>query len=195
MERIRVSINQTRLLARAEALFLKGEYQSALQTYGILLKEFPKLDEARMGIYLSDLGLENDDEAQALFDYYHSIKDKQEDAVQIINDIIESLDASKNTLQELISSHVASQLELDGISYNDFKELIKTRGDFKQTFEDIMFSTKVIITTKEELMNFIVELKKGGFEEMALQYLDDTANLFANDQDILELYKLFDKEA
>ena len=111
-----MSINQTRLLERAEALFLKGEYKSALQTYGILLKEFPKLDEARMGIYLSDPGLESDDEAQALFDYYYSIKDKQEDAVQIINEIIESLDASKNTLQEIILNHMSSRLELDGIS-------------------------------------------------------------------------------
>ncbi len=189
-----MSINQTRLLERAEALFLKGEYKSALQTYGILLKEFPKLDEARMGIYLSDLGLENDDEAQALFDYYYSIKDKQDDAVQIINEIIESLDASKNTLQEIILNHMSSRLELDGISYSDFKNLINARGDFKQTFEDIMFSTKVVITSKEELVDFIVQLKNGGFEDMALRYLDDTASLFANDQDILELYKLFGKE-
>ncbi|MDD5406435.1 MAG: hypothetical protein PHE73_05810 [Sulfurovaceae bacterium] len=189
-----MSINQARLLKQAEALFLKGEYKSALQTYGILLKEFPKLDEARMGIYLSDLGMESDDEAQALFDYYYSIKDKQEDAIGIINEIIESLDASKNTLQEIISNHMSSQLELDGISYSDFKSLINTRGDFKKTFEDIMFSTKVVITTKEELVDFIKELKNGGFDEMALKYIDESASLFANDQEIMELYKLFEKE-
>lgn len=189
MERIRV--NSERLLKLAESQFLKKEYKNALQSYGEVLKENPKMDEAKMGVYLSDLGLDSDDEAQALFDYYHTIKDSSENAVEIINDIIDSLDETKYSINQLISRHMDMQAEVDGITYDDFMSLVKKSGDFKSVFENIMFSTRVVITTKEDLIDFITKLSENGFKDMALSYLDDMSNIFPQDQEILELYKLF----
>jgi len=66
--------------------------------------------------------------------------------------------------------------------------LCLSRGSFKKTFEDIMFSTKVVITDKEEFIDFVTKLAREGFDEMALGYLDASVSLFGNDQDILALY-------
>jgi len=182
-------ISQDLLLQRAEYEFLQGNYAKALRSYGLILRDYPTLDEAKIGVYLSDLGIESEEEAQALFDYYQMIKSEKENAVDIIDGLIENLDSSKHKLQELLVEPLEEQIEYgDGIRYSDFQELVKSRGSFKETFEDIMFSTKVVITNKDEFIDFVTQLANEGFDEMALGYLDASANLFGNDQDILALY-------
>jgi len=49
-------------------------------TYGVLLIEFPENREAKIGVFLSDIGLESPQEAQAAdLDYYaHIIKDDKD---------------------------------------------------------------------------------------------------------------------
>lgn len=184
-------VNKNLLLQRAEHEFLQGEFSSALRDYGLLLKDYPALDEAKVGVYLSDLGIESSEEAQALFDYYQAIKDEKENAVEIIDSLIRSLDDSKGTLKELLVDPVQEQIEYgEGIRYSDFLALVESRGSFKKTFEDIMFSTKVIITEKDEFIDFVTRLSNEGFDEMALSYLDASSSLFGNDQEILALYNL-----
>jgi hypothetical protein len=92
-------------------------------------------------------------------------------------------------IQELLLDPVEEQVEYgDGIRYSDFLDLVKSRGSFKKTFEDIMFSTKVVITNKDEFIDFVTQLSNEGFDEMALGYLDASGHLFGNDQDVLALY-------
>jgi len=184
-------ISQNILLQRAEGAFLKGDYKDALISYGLILKDYPALDEARIGVYLSDLGIESEEEAQALFDYYQVIKTEKENAVDIIDGLIDSLDTSKQYIQDLLLNPVQEQVEYgDGIRYSDFLALVKSRGSFKKTFEDIMFSTKVVITEKDEFIDFVTQLANEGFDEMALNYLDATTSLFGDDQDVLALYNV-----
>ena len=184
-------ISQDLLLERAETEFLKGDYNNALRSYGLILKDYPLLDEARIGVYLSDLGSDSEEEAQALFDYYQMIKSEKENAVDIIDGLIDSLDSSKHDIQELLLNPIQEQVEYgDGIRYSDFLALVKSRGSFKKTFEDIMFSTKVVITDKDEFIDFVTKLANEGFDEMALGYLDATTNLFGDDQDVLALYNV-----
>jgi len=184
-----VKRNKNSLLKRAEEQFVNGEYEQSLQSYGLLLKDHPELGEARVGVYLSDLGMESDDDAQALFDYYQVIKGEKEDAAEIIDELIHTLDNSKNSIQELLMDPFREQAEYeDGIRYEDFMELVRSRGNFKQAFEDIMFSTKVIITNKEEFIDFVTRLADEGFREMALSYLDAISGTFGDDQDIYALY-------
>jgi len=56
-----------------------------------------------------------------------------------------------------------------------------------------MFSTKVVISNKDEFIDFVTRLSKEGFDEMALGYLDASIGLFGNDQDILGLYHVLRK--
>ncbi len=184
-------ISQDLLLQRAEGEFLKGDYKNALRSYGLILKDYPLLDEAKIGVYLSDLGAESEEEAQALFDYYQMIKTEKENAVDIIDGLIDSLDSTKHNIQELLLNPIQEQIEYgDGIRYSDFLALVESRGSFKKTFEDIMFSTKVVITDKDEFIDFVTKLADEGFDEMALGYLDATTNLFGDDQDVLALYNV-----
>ena len=184
-------LNKTLLLQRAEGEFLKGDFLKALRDYGLLLKDYPNLDEAKVGVYLSDLGIESGEEAQALFDYYQVIKDKNDNAVEIIDSLIRSLDSSKDMIKELLVDPIEEQIEYsEGIRYSDFLALVDSRGSFKKTFEDIMFSTKVVITNKDEFIDFVTKLTEEGFDEMALSYLDASSSLFGNDQEILALYTL-----
>ena len=184
-------ISQNLLLQRAEDEFLKGDYRNALRSYGLILKDYPLLDEAKIGVFLSDLGIESEEEAQALFDYYQVIKNEKENAIDIIDGLIESLDSSKYKLQELLLDPLEEQVEYgDGIRYSDFLKLIESRGSFKKAFEDIMFSTKVVITDKDEFIDFVTQLAHEGFDEMALGYLDATTSLFGDDQDVLALYNV-----
>ena len=184
-------ISQNLLLKRAEGEFLKGDYQNALISYGLILKDYPALDEAKIGVYLSDLGVESEEEAQALFDYYQVIKTEKDNAVDIIDGLIDTLDSSKKYIHELLLNPVQEQVEYgDGIRYSDFLLLIESRGSFKKAFEDIMFSTKVVITEKDEFIDFVTQLANEGFDEMALNYLDATTSLFGDDQDVLALYNV-----
>lgn len=177
------------LLERAEVAFLEGNFKVALHTYGLVLSENSNIDEARIGVYLSELGYESQDEAQALFDYYHMIKESKKNAVDIIEGLIESLDSTKLELKKLLIDPVEKQIEYgDGIRYSDFLSLVQSRGNFKQAFEDIMFSTKVVITDKDEFIDFVTRLSNEGFDEMVLGYLDAASHLFGNDQDVLALY-------
>ena len=184
-------VNRDLLLERAEGEFLKGDYRKALRDYGLILKDYPSLDEARIGVYLSDLGIESEEEAQALFDYYQVIKSEKPNAVDIIDGLIDSLDSSKKQIHELLMDPLEEQVEYgDGIRYSDFVLLIESRGSFREAFEDIMFSTKVVITDKDEFIDFVTQLAKEGFDEMALGYLDATTSLFGDDQDVLALYNV-----
>lgn len=188
-------VNQALLLKRAEESFLKGDFSGALREYGLILKDNPMLNDAKVGAYLSDLGSDSKEEAIALFDYYYAIKDHKDDAVEIIDGLIDNINDTKSQLKELILDPLEEQVEYgDGIRYGDFLELVEQRGDFKTAFEDIMFSSKVVITNKDEFIHFVESLVKDGFKDMAISYLDSSSVLFGNDQDVLALYKLIDNE-
>ena len=184
-------VSQETLLQRAEGEFVKGDFFKALREYGLILKDYPSLDEAKVGVYLSDLGVESEEEAKALFDYYQVIKNEKTNAVEIIDGLIRSLDSSKLQIQELLLDPLEEQVEYgEGIRYSDFLALVESRGSFKKTFEDIMFSTRVVITNKDEFIDFVTKLSHDNFDEMALQYLDASAHYFGNDQEVLALYHI-----
>ena len=183
------------LLSRAEEQFTSGNYEHALTTYGLLLKEYPSDSDAQIGVYLCDIGLESADEAQALFDYYQIIKSEQENASEVMVNLLSTLDVSQGQVAELLNSTIDKVEYKDGIGYQDFLKFIEERGDFQRAFEDVMFSTRVILKNKEEYILFITELIEKGQTELATQFLDSLSNSFVDDQEIYALYhKLKEKK-
>jgi len=180
-----------KILERAENYFYSGEYEEALRIYGILLKDFPDLKEARIGAILSDIAKENDEEAQALFEYYQVLrKENSEDAEKIIEDMIDSLDDTFEKISTILDGILLGREEyVNGISYDDFKELVNQRGSFKRAFEDIMFSTRVIITDKDDLLDFLQELVNNGFSEMAMRYIEGVAIAYPGEEKIQDIIK------
>ena len=180
-----------KILERAENYFYSGEYEEALRIYGILLKDFPDLKEARIGAILSDIANENDEEAQALFEYYQVLrKENSEDAEKIIEDMIDSLDNTLEKISSILDGMLFGRDEYaNGISYDDFKELVNQRGSFKRAFEDIMFSTRVIITDKDDLLDFLQELVDNGFSEVAMRYIEGVAIAYPGEEKIQDIIK------
>jgi len=178
-----------KILERAENHFYRGEYEEAMRTYGILLRDHPSLEEARIGAILSDIAFENDEEAQALFEYYQVLKEeKNEEAERIIEDMIGSLDDAMAKISDLLEGTLfGSDEPMNGISYDDFRELVELRGSFRRAFEDIMFSTRVVITEKEELLDFLQQLVDNGFNEMAMRYIEGAAVAYPGEEKIQDL--------
>ena len=172
----------------ANRAFLNQDYKKALFYYSLILKQDPDNKEARIGALLSDLANEESDEATVLYDYYQSLKkEKNSDAEKIIEDIINSHDLTVEQISKFITEE-DNEIE-EGISYSDFKKHIENRGSFKRAFEDIMFSTKVIIYEKKDFLDFLEDLIENGFEEMALSYLEDATVLYPADTKIREIFE------
>jgi tetratricopeptide (TPR) repeat protein len=182
----KISLNT--LLTRAEEQFTSGKYENALRTYGQLLTEYPADSDAQIGVYLCDIGLESATEAQALFDYYQIIKNEQDDAREVMVNLLTTLDVSQGQVAEILNSNEDKAEYKNGIGYEDFLKFIDNRGDFKRAFEDIMFSTRVILKNKEEYILFITKLIEKDQIELATQFLDSLSNSFTNDQEIYTLY-------
>jgi len=195
-EEYRVNMtNKNILLRRAEDQFLNKDYTNALKIYGLILKDYPQLKDAKVGAYLSDMGFDLDDDAQALFDYYQVIKDSSDDAEDIIDELSQTIYATRIIVQEQMDGVMSSQQEYQsGISYDDFLLLIEDKGSFKEAFEDIMFSTKVIINSKESFIDFIKRLISANYQEVALKYLDAVGGNFGSSQDVYALYELIDRD-
>ena len=181
------------LLQRAEEQFLRKNYMDALKIYGLLLKDYPKFQEAEVGAYLSDMGLENDEDAQALFDYYQVIKRSTSHADEVIDNLMQAIHSTRVVIQQAFGEINKNTMYDGGIAYADFVQSIEDKGDFKQAFEDIMFSTRVVITEKEDFIDFMHRLIAAGYHDMALDYLDALAGDPAYDQDIYALYRLIPK--
>ncbi len=177
---------------QAEDLFLQKKYNDSLLKYASVLQKFPNDKDARIGVILSDMASEREDEAQAIFDYYLILKKQNPiDAVEVVEEIVETIDFNINQMtNKLIKSLEIKADYSNGISYQDFKQLVKINGNFKQVFENIMFSTKIIVIGKEEFMEFLSGLIENNFNEMALAYLDGAVDFFRNDP---QLRKLFEK--
>ncbi|MCI5969214.1 hypothetical protein [Helicobacter sp.] len=150
---------------------------------------------------LSDMAIEHEEEARALFDYYQVItqKNKQESqkdsskqfksAEEIILDMVQNFDQNIYTLN-LALTHL-EDIEVDkndGILYKDFENLEKEIG-FKEAFVDLMFSTKIIFTNKNEFLFFMQNLVKHGFKEVALHYFENIGNNLFFDKDFAKLYQ------
>jgi tetratricopeptide (TPR) repeat protein len=178
-----------RRLAQAEEHFFQGAYREAMHDYAMLLSDDPTMPEARIGAKLTDIAMENDEQAQALFEYYQLLKrENRDDAENVIEEIIDSMDDTIEKITELFESlGVGEPDTADGISYQEFKELVADRGDFRRAFEDIMFSTRVVISEKEDLLDFMQLLVEHGFDEMAIRYIESFALSFPDEERIVQL--------
>ena len=185
------SISKHKILTQANDSFSRSEYKSALEQFAMVLQNYPNSKEAYNGVILSEMALSGEGGAEALFDYYEILKESdKEEADEIMNEILHDLDGSLEKLSEVFAEPLRSRLEFeDGILYQDFKDIIESGKSFKETFENIMFSTRVIITKKEDFIDFLDNLIEHGFAEMALTYLESALSVYPSDALLKKLLK------
>ncbi|AFL69333.1 tetratricopeptide repeat protein [Sulfurospirillum barnesii] len=178
------------------AKFYEKNFKEALFEFSLALSEEPQSKEARIGAILCDLASHNEEQALALFEYYlMNQQNSSESFEELFQDMIDSVERNSEKIAHLFK-HNDLEMRINaenGIKYEDFLALINSRGSFKEAFEDIMFSTKVIISKKEDFVDFLSKLMENGFVEMSLNYLESAVTLFPNDEQLLSLIKKVQK--
>ncbi|SFV67825.1 FIG00469423: hypothetical protein [hydrothermal vent metagenome] len=184
-------VSKYKILSQAKESFSRAEYKRALLKFAEVLQNYPNSKEAFNGVILSEMALSGEDGAEALFDYYEVLKEEDKEQADIImSEILESLDGSLERLSEVFAEPLRERLEFeDGILYSDFKALIEEGGDFREVFENIMFSTRVIITKKEDFIDFLEKLIENDFSDMALTYLENALSLYPTESVLRTLLK------
>ena len=182
--------NIKKTLALAHSLFSNKEYDKALFLYSQVTSLDSTNVEYQLYCILCDLAYDNESKAQQLFEYFIVTKDINfDESVKYVQDIINAFDGDNDKMMGLLKEVSESNIKsLNAIEYRDFMELVESRGSFKEAYQDIMFSTKVAITTKKDLLDFINQLIENNFNKTAYSYLDGFNEFFTYDQDLTELY-------
>ncbi len=185
------SISKYKILTQAKDSFTKADFKNALDKFAMVLHSYPNSKEAYNGVILSEMAMSGEGGAEALFDYYEILReDDKEIADKIMSEILQNMDGSLEKLSEVFAEPLRDRLEFeDGILYQDFKAIIENGESFKETFENIMFSTRVIITQKEDFIDFVDNLIDHGFEEMALTYIENALSVYPSDRLLRKLLK------
>lgn len=189
-------ISKYKTLTQAKDSFSKSNFQNALEKFAIVLQDYPNSKEAYNGVILSEMALSGEGGAEALFDYYEILKDEDKEQADIImGDILQTMDGTLDKLGEIFSDPIRERLEYeDGILYKDFKQILAEGEGFKKTFENIMFSTRIIITKREDFLDFLDKLVENDFAEMALSYLENALSLYPSDQLLTKLLENLNKK-
>jgi len=182
-------ISKHKILTKAKDSFSKSNYKDALEEFAQVLQSYPNSKEAYNGVILSEMAMSGEGGAEALFDYYEILREEDEESANIIIDeIIQNLDGALEKLSEVLSDPVKDKLLYeDGILYQDFKLIIEKGENFREIFENIMFSTKVIITEKDDFLDFLDSLIEHDFDDMAFSYLENALKVYPNDMKLIKL--------
>ncbi|MEA2019806.1 MAG: hypothetical protein U9N59_15310 [Campylobacterota bacterium] len=184
------------LLKQAHSLFTAKQYDKALFLYSQVITSYPTNKEYQTYCLLCDIGHESDEKAQGLFDYFIVAKDENfDEAFKYVTDVVNAFDGDNEKMMGLLKDISHTSVEtLNAIEYKDFMELVQSRGSFTQAYQDIMFSTKVAITTKEDLVDFINKLIDNNFNKTAYNYLDGFNEFFSYDEDLTQLYEKLERK-
>ncbi len=185
------TISKYKTLTQAKDSFTQADYKNALDKFAFVLQNFPNSKEAYNGVILSEMAMSGEGGAEALFDYYEVLReDDQEEADKIMGDILKNMDGTLDALGKIFADPIRDRVELEnGILYQDFKDLIESGENFKDTFENIMFSTKVIITRKDDFIDFLENLIDHDYTDMALTYLENALGAYPADEPLRKLLK------
>ena len=188
-------LNSQEILKQAHSYFTDKKYDKALFLYSQVISKQPTNIEYQLYCLFCDIAYENEEKAQSLFDYFAIAKDKDfTEAVKYITDVINAHDGDNEKMMTMLKEISNTNIEsLNAIEYKDFMDLVQSRGSFKEAYQDIMFSTKVAITTKDELVDFIDKLIENNFNKTAQSYLDGFNEFFAYDQDLTLLYEKLER--
>lgn len=183
------NISKYKILSKAKDDFSNANFEEAMREFAKVLQNYPNSKEAYNGVILSEMAMSGEEIAEALFDYYEVLKaEDKESADMIMDEILQNMDSTLEKISEVFTQPLQKRLELeDGILYEDFKVLLEEGNSFKETFENIMFSTKIIITKKEDFLDFLAGLIDNNFTEMALAYLEHALSAYPGDKALSEL--------
>ncbi len=178
MQKFDYEFKKRALIKEGFLAFKQAHYAEALRLFSEVLFLDKDNQKAKVGALLSDIAKDFPKEAHSFYELYQSLIAMQKRSLknqaeeQIIN-LIASFDEGLNQMTEKIDAQISQKSEeLNGILYADFKRLSLERG-FKEAFEDLMFSSRVIFDNKEDFYEFLKELNHYGYYELAINYIEN----------------------
>jgi tetratricopeptide (TPR) repeat protein len=189
-------VNEKKLLNDANNYFLDKEFDKAIFIYSQLASIFKYNKEYPIYALFCDIANDDATKALSLFDYFTVAKDNDiDEAIAYVHNVIDAYDGDIDKMMDMLKDLTSSTVDsLDAIKYDDFKTLIESRGSFRVAFEDIMFSTKVAIDSKDDFFDFVTKLIENDFSTTAYSYLEGFNEYFAYDSKIEELYKKLEEK-
>jgi tetratricopeptide (TPR) repeat protein len=175
----------SKFIETAKNNFFKREYKKALLHFSLALKDEPYDLDAKIGVLLSDMAMDKEEEAMALFELYEA---SRREGLSGVDDIIESL-LSDDEIEIITQEVKVHQPYEDGIEYRDFLLLVESRACFQRALEDLMFSTRIIIHEKEDFMEFVNLLLENNYSNLALNYLESALSLYPHEAFFQETLK------
>jgi len=164
----------------AKLKFKNGEYKMAFEIFTKIIELDPFDTEAKISLLLCDYAIDNEEDANLLFELYNSAKSNN---IGFSDELFEKL--LQDTKVNLSQKSIVDNIFIDDsniIEYKDFKQLVIDRGSFKVAFEDMIFSVKVVIDNKDDFIDFITQLLDNGYKNSALNYLESAALLFPHEE-------------
>ncbi|MGX2984602.1 hypothetical protein ACWIWK_03870 [Helicobacter sp. 23-1048] len=190
-----ISLRQqvNKLLKDGFKLFRHKNYGRAYNYFERAFLLAPQNKEAKIGLFLTEHAKDYPDSAHTTYEFYQHLlssgTSRLKSQKQILK-IIQSMDEATLVLSNNFKNTDSKKTQsLDGVLYGDFLEAVSTRGSFKEAFEDIMFSSKLIFTKKKDFYHFLHQLIDNGFAEIGLEY---AYSLEAQDYDA-EIEKIIKK--
>lgn len=183
--RTRQTINKNN--KKAFEMFAQRRYKKAFEMFAYNLSLEPNNTESTIGVLLSDIAQDFEEQALGLYEYYQvllSSKVSKNKARSQILKTIESFDKSTNSIFSVLRQieHLKAD-SVEGILYEDFKHIVQ-ESSFKEAFEDLIFSTKIIFTNKSEFYEFLSALVENDYQDISLEYIESLKKHILYDSEI-----------
>ncbi|CAD7287625.1 hypothetical protein LMG7974_00504 [Campylobacter majalis] len=153
--------------------FKRSNFDDAMMYFSLA---FEKSGDENLLFYISlcSYAKISKDEAKTLFEMFRA-KEQLNANVEGLDDLLKMLESRINESEILA--------EQNAISYEDFMKMVRN-DNFKNVFENIMFSTRVMISNKDDFLEFISNLIKSDFLDMSINYIESAAAMFGGDERI-----------
>ncbi|MCX2716661.1 hypothetical protein OQH61_02805 [Helicobacter sp. MIT 21-1697] len=181
MESIKLTDTRTRQVInrnnkKAFGFFTAKQYKKAFDFFAYNLSLEPNNTESTIGVLLSDMAQDFEEQALGLYEYYQILLSQEitkSKAREQMLKTIRSFDKSTNKIFNMIK-HIENLRAdaINGILYQDFKQIVQDKQSFKEAFEDLIFSTKIIFTNKNEFYEFLNQLVENNYQDMSMEYIE-----------------------
>ncbi|PAF51652.1 histidine kinase [Helicobacter sp. 13S00477-4] len=182
------------LIQKGFKAFNNEDYKNALKFFSEAIFLDQDDLETKIGLLLSDMANDFPTEAYGFYEFYQSMLSTQprsarEKIQKQILELIASFDTNLNKISYALKNEDSVKAEsIDGILFADFKKMCD-KHDFKEVFQNLMFSTKIIFTHKDDFYNFLDLLVENDFYEMSISYIENMRNMIFYDKKINEILR------